>query len=54
MKARIKTFGSPLGRAEHHEIYVSTNVRKTLDTTLEIGRFLRRHVNSLHGLCYSD
>ena len=33
MNGHAKTFGSPLGEAEHHQIYASTNVRKTLDTT---------------------
>ena len=36
MIATAKTFGSPLGGAEHHhQTYASTNVRKTLDTTTE-------------------
>jgi hypothetical protein len=29
-----KNFRLPLGGAEHHQTYASTNVRKTLDTTL--------------------
>src|SRR6266852_8763611 len=33
MSAREKTLGSPAGGAEHHQIYLSPNVRKTLETT---------------------
>jgi hypothetical protein len=34
MNANTKTFGSPSGGDEHHQTYASTNVRKTLDTTM--------------------
>ena len=34
MSASEKNFRLPLGGAEHHQTYASTNVRKTLDTTV--------------------
>jgi hypothetical protein len=33
MNARTKTFNFPFRGTENHQAYVSTNVRKTLDTT---------------------
>jgi hypothetical protein len=38
MNTPAKIFGSPSGEPNNHQAYASTNVRKTLDTTLRAVR----------------
>jgi len=58
MNARTKTFNFPFRGTENHQAYVSTNVRKTLDTTrddvggyskIQLGEFPAGPVNCRSG-----